>query len=160
MNSYAPLSPFQMTSLTDLDGIEGGNIFIVFFDIGLTMFLLLCLFQSSFGTFIAINLNDKLPKHCRMVPETHVRRRKRLRGEDDSKSSNTPFSQSDRRRNSNPPHQKYDPLAKNCTICLHYNSMLHLDFLGPNQMIVVEQPWLRVISTFPEALQRRVYGFN
>jgi hypothetical protein len=77
------------------------------------VFLLLCLFQSSFGTFIAINLNDKLPKHCRMVPETHVRRRKRLRGEDDSKSSNTPFSQSDRRRNSNPPHQKYDPLAKN-----------------------------------------------
>jgi hypothetical protein len=51
-------------------------------------------------------------------------------------------------------------LSRKTTICLHYNSMLHLDFLGPNQMIVVEQPWLRVISTFPEALQRRVYGFN
>jgi hypothetical protein len=38
--------------------------------------------------------------------------------------------------------------------------MLYLDFVGPNQMVVVEQPWLRVVSTFPAALQRRVYGFN
>lgn len=62
--------------------------------------------------------------------------------------------------NSNTHKTNSDPNARNCTVCLNYNSMMHLDFLAPNEMVVVEQPWLRVIATFPEALQRRVYGYN
>jgi hypothetical protein len=54
----------------------------------------------------------------------------------------------------------FDSNSRNCTVCLHYNSMLHFDFLGNDEMVVVEQPWLRVIANFPEPLQRRVYGCN
>jgi len=45
-----------------------------------------------------------------------------------------------------------------CTMCLRYNSMLYMDFVSDNEMVVVEQPWLNVVATFPDALQRRVYG--
>lgn len=58
------------------------------------------------------------------------------------------------------PMSKEELYARNCTICLHYNGMLYMDYLGPDQMVVVEQPWLPILATFPEALQRRIYGFN
>lgn len=48
--------------------------------------------------------------------------------------------------------------ARNCTICSHYKNMLYTDFLGPNEMIIVEQPWSTIVETFPAALQRRIYG--
>jgi hypothetical protein len=66
----------------------------------------------------------------------------------------------------NQPVIRYIPMSqeeldsRNCTICLHYNGILYMDYLGPNQMVVVEQPWLPIVSTFPDALQRRIYGFN
>ena len=97
-----------------------------------------------------------------MIPETHVRR-KRKRNEEAlataaGREQPVIFA---------PPKQKNlqstgtsDPNARNCTVCLNYNSMLHLGFLTADEMIVAEQPWLRVIATFPEALQRRVYGCN
>lgn len=50
--------------------------------------------------------------------------------------------------------------SRNCTICLQYNGMLYLNFVGQNEMVVVEQPWLEVVETLPEAIQRRVYGLN
>ena len=50
--------------------------------------------------------------------------------------------------------------GRNCTVCLRYNSMLYLDFIQGNEMVVVEQPWLTVMATFPEALHRRIYGVN
>jgi len=48
--------------------------------------------------------------------------------------------------------------TRNCTICSHYKNMLYTDFLGPKEMVVVEQPWLDVAETFPAALERRIYG--
>jgi hypothetical protein len=51
-------------------------------------------------------------------------------------------------------------LARACTICLQYNGMLYMDFMGEGEMVVVEQPWLEVVETLPEALQRRIYGCN
>jgi hypothetical protein len=36
--------------------------------------------------------------------------------------------------------------------------MLYMDFIQGNEMVIVEQPWLSVVATFPDALQRRVYG--
>ena len=47
---------------------------------------------------------------------------------------------------------------RSCTVCSHYKNMLYTEFLGPKEMIVVEQPWLDVVETFPAALQRRIYG--
>ncbi|OEU23374.1 hypothetical protein FRACYDRAFT_267514 [Fragilariopsis cylindrus CCMP1102] len=48
--------------------------------------------------------------------------------------------------------------TRNCTIVSHYKNMLYTEFLGPKEMVVVEQPWLDVAETFPAALQRRIYG--
>lgn len=81
-----------------------------------------------------------MPKHCRVFPDTHVRGKKRKRGAskdnpDEANASNG-----------------------NCTICLRYNSMLYMDFIARNEMLVVEQPWLSVVASFPEALERKVYG--
>jgi hypothetical protein len=45
-----------------------------------------------------------------------------------------------------------------CTMCLRYNSMLYVSFIADNELVVVEQPWLSVITSFPESLHRRVYG--
>jgi U3 small nucleolar RNA-associated protein 4 len=36
--------------------------------------------------------------------------------------------------------------------------MLFMDFVAEHEMVVVEQPWLTVVATFPQALQRRIYG--
>jgi len=44
------------------------------------------------------------------------------------------------------------------TMCLRYNSMLYMDFIGEHEMVVVEQSWLNVVATFPDALQRKVYA--
>jgi hypothetical protein len=45
-----------------------------------------------------------------------------------------------------------------CTMCLRYNSMLYMNFVDVHEMVVVEQPWLNVVATFPGSLQRKVYG--
>jgi U3 small nucleolar RNA-associated protein 4 len=39
-----------------------------------------------------------------------------------------------------------------------YQPVLFVDFLGPRSMVVVERPWLTVMSSFPAPLQRRRYG--
>ena len=36
--------------------------------------------------------------------------------------------------------------------------MLFMNFVADHEMVVVEQPWLNVVATFPGALQRKVYG--
>ena len=82
-------------------------------------------------------MNKAMSKHCRVFPETHVRGKKRKRP--DSSATG-------------------EPETNNCTICLRYNSMLYMDFIARNEMLVVEQPWLSVVASFPEALERKIYG--
>lgn len=36
--------------------------------------------------------------------------------------------------------------------------MLFMDYIGDHELVIVEQPWLNVVATFPDALQRKVYG--
>jgi hypothetical protein len=45
-----------------------------------------------------------------------------------------------------------------CTMCLLYNGMLNVAFIKANEMVVVEQPWLDIVASFPDPLQRHVYG--
>jgi hypothetical protein len=33
-----------------------------------------------------------------------------------------------------------------------------MDFIDKNEMVIIEQPWLDIVATFPDALQRTVYG--
>jgi hypothetical protein len=88
-----------------------------------------------------MDTKNDFPNCCRIFPETHVRyKRKRptsaLEGSGEQKEKK----------------------KSEAVLCLRYNSMLYLDFVGPREMIVVEQPWLNVVANFPEALQRRIYG--
>ena len=99
--------------------------------------------KGSFGAFALIDLEKKIPQSCKFVPENHVRRwkkrRRSLSGGDNAKAVANP-----------------DDVES--VICLRYNSILHMDFIADNEMVVVEQPWLSVISSFPAALERKIYG--
>lgn len=90
-------------------------------------------------------MKKPLPKHSRVFPETHVRGKKRKRH---SSGPGVGAPKQAEKTSSN----------GNCTICLRYNSMLYMDFIAKNEMLVVEQPWLSVVASFPEALERKVYG--
>ena len=92
-------------------------------------------------------MNKAMPEHCRVFPETHVRGNKKKR----HSTSHGGSAQKDKSAESITNNG-------NCTICLRYNSMLYMDFIAKNEMLVVEQPWLNVVASFPEALERRVYG--
>jgi hypothetical protein len=90
--------------------------------------------QASFGAFVLFDLDKAFPSRCRVFPEKHVREKKQKR-----------------------PRRSNDE-GEECTLCLRYNSMLSLDAVSANELFVAEQPWLSIVATFPEALQRKVYG--
>ena len=46
----------------------------------------------------------------------------------------------------------------NFTICLRYPGMIFMDFLGDNELVVVEQPWIDIVNDLPDALERKRYG--
>lgn len=103
-----------------------------------SIFSLLCT-QGSFGALVLINTDETFPTKCRTFPERHVRRRqhkKRKQSEDQNSKSNSSC----------------------CTVCLRYNCMVFADFVDKGEMVVAEQPWLDVVATFPDALQRRIYA--
>jgi len=54
--------------------------------------------------------------------------------------------------------KKTETLNSNFTICLRYSGVIFLDFLGKNEMVVVEQPWLGIVNALPDALERQRYG--
>lgn len=134
-------SPFKSCN-SRVEGIVWGNILASLFA---HFLLLLCylscqFWKGSFGCFAVVDLQKELPKFCRFVPQHHVRRwRKRKRSPSEVEPSKGP-----------------DDVE--ATICLRYNSMLHMDFIDANEMVIVEQPWLNVIATFPPALERKLYG--
>jgi U3 small nucleolar RNA-associated protein 4 len=96
--------------------------------------------QGSFGAFVAIDMDKKFPTQSKVYPERHVRGKRRKRSYSESGD------------------QIESTVETSCTVCLRYNGMLCMDFVASNEMVVVEQPWLSVVATFPDALQRRVYG--
>lgn len=82
------------------------------------------------------------PTNCLIFPEEHVRGRKRKRSVSGAGKS----------------LEEKDESEDFCGLCLSYNSILFFGFLNSNEMVVVEEPWLNVVSTLPEALQEKVYG--
>ena len=51
-----------------------------------------------------------------------------------------------------------DKENRNFTTCLRYSGMIFLDFLDENELVVVEQPWLGIVNSLPDALERQRYG--
>lgn len=112
----------------------------------LTILFVPLLLQGSFGAFAVIDLDKKVPRYCNIVPEHHVRRwRKRKRSLSEAGGEEKPA-----------PTRHPDDVES--TICLRYTSVLHMDFIADNEMVIVEQPWLSVIETFPAALERKLFG--
>ena len=100
--------------------------------------------QGSFGAIVVIDTSHPFPNACRHFPESHVRGKKRKR----ALSAASTASEGNETES-----QRFT-----CTLCLRYNSMLFMAFISGDELVVVEQPWLNVVATFPEALQRKVYG--
>lgn len=100
--------------------------------------------KGSFGAFAVINLEEKLPQHCRFFPEDHVRRRRKRK-----RSLSEAEDKGETKRNHNDVES---------VICLRYNSVLHMDFIAADEMVIIEQPWVNVIATFPAAMERKLYG--
>lgn len=48
--------------------------------------------------------------------------------------------------------------ANNFKICMSYTNLLFFDFIGKQEIVVVEQPWLDVVGKLGEVKDRKVYG--
>jgi hypothetical protein len=135
-----------------LRGIELGYIFFVTVcdDAHLTCYSAcsFCGKQGSFGAMVVVNTSHPFPSACVHFPEKHVRGSAKKRRRSMSAAS----------VNSEGPGTIAAEEESSCTLCFRYNSMLYMDCIEDNEMVIVEQPWLNVVSTFPDALQRRVYG--
>jgi len=146
------------------------------------------LIMASFGTFCVIDFSKPIPRQCRYVPRRRAWKNRRKykpivhEVEDDPDDNTAEVEDEEKKiwlesRVSKPAEDEYStelmsntatPNAvsdeeiaadrRSCTVCSHYKNMLYTEFLGPKEMIVVEQPWLDVVETFPAALQRRIYG--
>lgn len=147
-----------------------------------------CIMKASFGTFCVIDFSKPIPRQCRYVPRRRAWKNRRKykpivhEVEDDPDDNTAEVEDEEKKiwlesRVSKPAEDEYStelmsntatPNAvsdediaadrRSCTVCSHYKNMLYTEFLGPKEMIVVEQPWLDVVETFPAALQRRIYG--
>ena len=95
--------------------------------------------KGAHGVFLLVDLIKPRPSRCRTVPEKHVRRRRR-------------------RKRSMSEIEDIDPDASDVVQCLRYNSMLYMGFIADGEMVVVEQPWLDIVATLPDALERKIYG--
>ena len=47
---------------------------------------------------------------------------------------------------------------RNFTTCLRYVGIIFLEFLDDNELVVVEQPWISIVNSLPDALERQRYG--
>jgi U3 small nucleolar RNA-associated protein 4 len=84
--------------------------------------------------FCSIDISSPVPSHCKPFPKQHVKAKNWVTGGNDDNSN------------------------KNFTVCLRYTGIIFMDFLGENELLIVEQPWLGVVSSLPNALERRRYG--
>mmetsp|Transcript_22457 Transcript_22457/g.33076 ORF Transcript_22457/g.33076 Transcript_22457/m.33076 type:complete len:105 (-) Transcript_22457:416-730(-) len=97
--------------------------------------------KAGNGFFCVVDLDRPVPNHSDIYPPNHVKA-KRFKQEGYDK-----VQKMDQKKGMN-----------NMTICLRYGGMLFLDFVGANEMVVVEQPWLSVVNSLPDALERKLYG--
>lgn len=93
---------------------------------------------------VAFDMRKEFPTFCRTFPEVSAGSKKRNRSVSvASMASDTVGNEEN---------------GPNCTICSRYNGMLYMDFIDGGELVVVEQPWVDVVATLPDALHRKVYG--
>lgn len=51
-----------------------------------------------------------------------------------------------------------DDLNRNFAITLKYRPVIFADYLSSDEMVVVEEPWLKIMNKLPDPLFRQRYG--
>uniref|UniRef100_A0A7S2HKE7 Uncharacterized protein n=1 Tax=Helicotheca tamesis TaxID=374047 RepID=A0A7S2HKE7_9STRA len=102
------------------------------------------------GFFCVVDLDRPVPLNSDFYPPNHVRRSKYTQI-----SSDTGDVRKKGKKVQKMPQKKG---YSNMTICLQYNGMVFLDIVDDDEMVVVEQPWLSVVNSLPDALERKIYG--
>lgn len=117
--------------------------------------------QGTHGFFTVVDLDLGLPEGgVKLFPPQHIRNEKQnKRTRSTSVSSTLEVSENDKSlQQANNDDEDEPPSSKNYTICLKYNDIMYMDFIQKDEMLVIEQPWLSVLDTLPNALERQVYG--
>jgi len=96
------------------------------------------------NSFFSVDLDSPLPTRSRYFPDDHISARK-------SRFLSTP-------NNKRKKIMKDDPECLNLTICLRYSGIIFMDFLSEDELVVVEQPWLGILSSLPDGLERKRFG--
>jgi len=107
--------------------------------------------KGGHGFFCAIDLNEEIPRVAPLFPSLHIRGRHLS---DAMKRKRRSFSNVDEEENKD----SHSSESKNFTICLKYNLMMFMDYISDNEIVMIEQPWLDVIKSLPDAMERRVFG--
>lgn len=102
--------------------------------------------------FTSIDLSSPVPIRSKPFPENHFKAKKWKKKFVKDRQRSESFSDKEKKT------LKRDDQNKNFTICLRYSGIIFQDFLDDNEMVVVEQPWLGIVNTLPDALERQRYG--
>jgi len=96
------------------------------------------------NSFFSVDLDSPLPTRSKYFPDDHISARK-------SRFISTPNMKRENLMND-------DPDCLNLTICLRYSGIIFMDFLSGDELVVVEQPWLGILSSLPDGLEKKRFG--
>jgi hypothetical protein len=109
--------------------------------------------------FCAIDLTRPVPKHAKPFPPDHFKARNwSKRNLQNRQRSNSLSEKGSSEVEINKDDVIQEDTIRNFTICLRYAGIIFQDFIGKNEMLVLEQPWMSVVDTLPDALERQRYG--
>jgi len=107
---------------------------------------------GSHGYFCTVDLDQPVPEQSSMFPPDHLRaKRLELLKEEDAMMYCLPLKKKSKSSASGNG-------STNLAICLRYSEILFQDFIAENEMVIVEEPWMSILSELPDTLARRVYG--
>ncbi len=117
--------------------------------------------QGGPAWFCSIDLDSPVPNKSKPYPPDHFKAKhwERMTKKKRPRSNSVAIeeSQSDNKQNRRQ-GERGECHSTNFTICLRYSGMIFLDFLDNNELVVVEQPWLGIVNSLPNALERQRYG--
>lgn len=118
--------------------------------------------QGGHAWFCSIDLDAPVPKHSQPYPIDHLKAKNwlniLLKGRKRSNSAVDDKHQSTLKRKYSFDDSTTDKENRNFTTCLRYSGMIFLEYLDENELVVVEQPWLGIVNSLPDALERQRYG--
>ena len=121
--------------------------------------------QGTHGVFVVIDLQKKIPSNSKFYPSRDWRSKNASKSKIKSTGKSLECLKDDwprkrKRTLSTGSNGDMSISSKdaNFVICLRYNAMLFLDFLGSNEMIVVEKPWAPIFESLPDPLVSKTFA--